>query len=68
MIHRFMGGSDGGGPAYGDLIFDQAGNIYGSTWFGGYGDEGTVYELMLDNGSWMETVIYSFTGLGGSTS
>ena len=42
-------------PGYGDLIFDQAGNIYGSTWFGGSGDEGTVYELTLNNGSWMES-------------
>ena len=58
-------------PAYGDLVFDQAGNIYGTTWAGGgtgcggYGGGsgcGTVFNLMPSNGGWTESVLYSFTG------
>jgi uncharacterized repeat protein (TIGR03803 family) len=67
VIHRFMGGSDGDEPGYGDLIFDQAGNIYGSTEVGGSGGAGTVYELMLVNGSWMESVLYGFSVTDGSS-
>jgi len=62
LIYQFMGGSDGANPAHNDIIFDQAGNIYGTTLFGGPGNLGTVYELMPVNGSWMESVIHSFSG------
>lgn len=61
------GGSDGASPA-GDLIFDQAGNIYGTTALGGGPNQaGTVFELTPSNGGWTETILYSFTGgIGGS--
>src|SRR5579862_564503 len=49
VIYRFKGGSDGAAPS-GNLIFDQAGNLYGTTVTGG-NDEvcngegcGTVYK------------------------
>jgi len=35
VLYRFSGGSDGGEPSYGDLVFDQAGNLYGTTYYGG---------------------------------
>src|SRR5271166_1623673 len=35
VLYRFTGGSDGGEPSYGDLVFDQAGNLYGTTYYGG---------------------------------
>jgi hypothetical protein len=45
-LHSFTGMSnDGGSPANGDLIFDSAGNIYGTTTLGGSTDWGTAYEL-----------------------
>ncbi len=58
VLHSFQGGSDGAGPAYGDLTFDQAGNIYGTTPGGGSHQNGTVYELSPAGSSWSETVIY----------
>ncbi|MGB9256526.1 MAG: choice-of-anchor tandem repeat GloVer-containing protein [Candidatus Korobacteraceae bacterium] len=68
VLHSFTGGSDGGGPTYGDLTFDQAGNIYGTTTTGGnttcgggYGC-GVVFELAPSNGAWNETVLYTFQG------
>jgi uncharacterized repeat protein (TIGR03803 family) len=61
-LYRFSGGSDGGLPKYGDLVFDRAGNIYGTTSRFGSGGQGTVYKLALSGGSWTESVLYSFTG------
>src|SRR5690242_19524226 len=60
-LHRFTGGKDGGN-ATGGLIFDQAGNLYSTTQGGGSGS-GTVFELTPNqDGSWTESVLYSFTG------
>jgi uncharacterized repeat protein (TIGR03803 family) len=47
------------------LMFDQAGNLYGTTNLGGSGafGFGTVFELMPSaDGSWKEKVLYQFTG------
>ena len=37
---------------------DQAGNLYGKTLYGAYGD-GIVFELSPSGGSWTEQVIYA---------
>lgn len=66
MIFQF-GYYDGYGPLYGDVVFDQAGNLYGSTPYGGANLMGTVYRLIPDNGAWVETVVHSFVGPDGST-
>jgi len=63
VVHSFTG-LDGAGPGFADLVFNQAGNVYGTTDSGGssgggYGG-GAVYELMPFNGSWTESVLYSF--------
>ncbi len=47
--------------------FDQAGNIYGTTPYGGDYDEGTVYELSRSNGGWTRTTLHSFGGPGDGT-
>jgi len=62
VIYSFTGGSDGTNPATGDLIFDQAGNLYGTTIGGGAYGYGTVFELVPSRGGWTEKVLYSFTG------
>ena len=65
-LHMFMqNGIDGSGPT-GDIIFDQAGSIYGTTLLGGAHNKGTVYKLTPTNGSWVETILYSFSGPDGS--
>jgi hypothetical protein len=60
VLYRF--GVDAALPGYGDLVFDLAGTIYGTTISGGTGGSGTVYQLMHSHDSWTETVLYSFTG------
>jgi uncharacterized repeat protein (TIGR03803 family) len=60
IIHSFSG-SDGSAP-FGGLIFDSAGNLYGTTSSGGSGHGGTVFELSPSGGGWQFTLLYSFTG------
>jgi uncharacterized repeat protein (TIGR03803 family) len=68
VLYRFTGGVDGGISSYGDLVFDQAGNIYGTTISGGSGNGGTVYELTPSHGDCTESTLYSFTeGADGGT-
>lgn len=51
---------DGASPLSG-VILDGAGNLYGTTSFGGAsGAGGTVFELTPSNGTWTETVLHSF--------
>jgi uncharacterized repeat protein (TIGR03803 family) len=62
VLHLFQGGNDGSGPL-GNLVFDQAGNLYGTTCDGGANDNGTVFELSpKPSGKWKKSVLYSFQG------
>jgi uncharacterized repeat protein (TIGR03803 family) len=47
----------------GSLIFDQLGNLYGTTSSEGPGGNGVVFELSpSDDGTWIESVLYGFAG------
>ena len=53
-------GSDGTYP-YAGLVFDSAGNLYGTTYSGGVYNYGSVFELSPHGGGgWTETVLHSF--------
>jgi len=66
VLYRFTGGNDGTAP-YGGLVRDEAGNLYGTTLYGGnsgtvcqYGNScGVVFKLDTFAN---QTVLYSFTG------
>jgi len=63
-LYSFAGGSDPKLP-YAGLIFDKAGNLYGTSEIGGTNNQGTVFEITPNSGGgWTETVLYSFTGAG----
>jgi uncharacterized repeat protein (TIGR03803 family) len=50
----------GGYPEAG-LIFDQVGNLYGTTFYGGAADGGAVFELIPNSdGSWKQKVLHYF--------
>ena len=67
VIHRFQGTpNDGSIPGSGDLIWDQQGNIYGTTINGGQNDLGTVYEVVHSGNQYTESVIHSFSGPDGA--
>ena len=69
VLYSFAGGTDGADPQAG-LVMDAAGNLYGTTSAGGASGNGTVFELVAPkqkNGTWTETVLYSFgTGTDGA--
>jgi uncharacterized repeat protein (TIGR03803 family) len=65
-IHYFGQGTDGRNPNS-NLIADAQGDLYGTTYAGGTGDVGTVYELIPNgSGGYTETVLHNFiTGIDG---
>lgn len=62
VLYSFTGGADGANPADADVIFDKAGNLYGTTAGGGAKNLGVVFELSPSSGGWTETVLHSFAG------
>jgi len=62
VLYRFTNSPDGRYPGYGDVVFDQVGNLYGTTTLGGNPNGGTVFQLTPSNGGWTKSVLYSFTG------
>ena len=63
VLYTFTGGNDGGAPLAA-LIRDSAGNLYGTTGFGGTAGGGVVFKV---DASGNETVLHTFTrGRGGS--
>jgi uncharacterized repeat protein (TIGR03803 family) len=67
VLYEFQGGSDGAYPGYGDLAWDQEGNIYGTTAAGGASNFGAVYELTRAANTYTESMLYSFSGPDGKT-
>jgi uncharacterized repeat protein (TIGR03803 family) len=63
-IYRFANGANGAQPSNGDLAFDSAGNIYGTTSAGGAYNMGVVFELVRGHGKWQEIVLHSFGAVG----
>jgi len=62
ILYQFSGGSDGAHPGYGNVTFDHARNLYGTTTGGGAFGQGIVFRLTPSNGGWTESVLYSFSG------
>jgi uncharacterized repeat protein (TIGR03803 family) len=59
-LYQPTGYSDAYDP--GNLVFDQAGNLYGTSGSGGAYGKGAVFELTPSSAGWTETILYSFTG------
>jgi uncharacterized repeat protein (TIGR03803 family) len=64
VLYSFGTNPNDGSAPNGGLVFDGAGNIYGTTPLGGSvcsSECGTVFELSPSgNGTWTETVVYDF--------
>jgi len=61
-------GTKGKSP-FARLIFDAAGNLYGTTDAGGKYDDGTIFELSppaTGKTAWTETILASFNGTNGA--
>lgn len=58
VLYQFTGTGDGGYPV-GNLVFDNAGRLYGASSYG----NGNVFRMTQQaDGSWTETTVYTFTG------
>ncbi len=67
MLYDFKNGPTGNGPGAG-VVIDQAGNLYGTTGYGGSAacDCGVVYKLAPGpGGTWTYSVLHTFTGPDG---
>jgi uncharacterized repeat protein (TIGR03803 family) len=64
ILHSFGNSGDGSAPI-GRLAFDTAGNLYGTTSYGGAYANGTVFELKR-RADWKETILHSFQGQSGT--
>ena len=67
VIYQFQGGTDLSTPMAG-LTFDKAGNLYGSTFYGGTNQFccGGIFELSppkAPGNAWTETILYDFLEL-----
>jgi uncharacterized repeat protein (TIGR03803 family) len=63
VIYRFKGSDSDGDTPHGALMIDGAGSLYGTTYYGGKGNTGTVFKLTppaADKKAWTETVLYMF--------
>lgn len=62
-LWSFGSGHDAAYPPNGNLTFDQAGNVYGTTYQGGADGYGAVFELSPQaGGNWIESILYNFSG------
>jgi len=67
-LYNFRGyPTDGETPGDSSLIFDNVGNLYGTTAYGGTHacgccGCGTVFELHSSNGHWSERILHDFSG------
>ena len=60
VLYNFTGPTDAWDG--GDLVTDQAGNLYGISGSGGASGAGAVFELTPALGGWSESILYSFAG------
>lgn len=65
-IHTFSGAPKDGTEPMGTPVVDSAGNVYGTTYDGGKGGDGTVWKLTpvttgKDAGTYKEKILHSFT-------
>jgi uncharacterized repeat protein (TIGR03803 family) len=58
VLFDFPNGAGGAKP-YAGVAFDRAGNLYGTTYYGGANNFGIVYKLSRNG---QQTVLYNFTG------
>ncbi len=74
VLHTFIGGANDGWAPQSSLILDAAGNLYGTTAFGGADQScdidgiagcGTIFELTPSGGNWTETILYNFLQAAG---
>jgi uncharacterized repeat protein (TIGR03803 family) len=66
LLYGFGGKNNDGYCPYAGLIWDNAGDLYGTTEMGGTHGDGAVYELRhTPGGAWKEHILYNFGSAKG---
>ena len=65
VLYSFTGANGDGYYPAAAVVMDSAGNLYGTTVYGGANGDGTVFKL---SPSGVETILHSFTGTNGDGS
>jgi uncharacterized repeat protein (TIGR03803 family) len=67
LLYSFPGSSTNQQGPQGNLVFDTAGNLFGTTFWGGSNNNGTIFELSPATGSaWTEKTLFRFSGTNGA--
>ena len=59
FLYNFHGSPDGSTP-YDSVMFDQVGNMYGTTSSGGTDQNGVIFKMTPSGSGWSETIPYTF--------
>jgi len=62
VLFQFNNFTQTGAVPYGGVILDGAGHLYGTTYEGGEGQLGVVFQLTHSGSQWTENILYSFQG------
>jgi len=60
VLHSFKDNNTDGYASTAGLTIDVHGNLYGTTFYGGAYNDGTVFEMTYANNKWTETVLHNF--------
>jgi uncharacterized repeat protein (TIGR03803 family) len=60
VLHTFKGAPGDGAAAEAKLLLDKSGNLYGTTYFGGKYDGGTLFKLHPTSSGYTESILHSF--------
>ena len=60
VLYAFKGEPADGAASYSTLLADKSGNLYGTTFYGGKYDGGTLFELHPTSSGYTESVVYNF--------
>ena len=60
VLYRFPNGATGGVGLNGSLVLDAAGRVYGTAFWGGESQVGSVFQLTHGSNGWTESTIYAF--------
>jgi uncharacterized repeat protein (TIGR03803 family) len=61
VIHYFSGAGDGWSPE-GRITIDHAGSLYGTAYYGGTGQYGTVFKVSHHGSGWTLSPLFGFSG------
>jgi len=64
VLHNFTGHSNDGAAPLGPVVFDEKGNLYGTTSSDGVCGDGTVYKLTPSGNSWILSLLHTFCSAG----